>query len=91
MDECSFAPKINRKIRINHQKSTTNVGSAIIEQMYDEEEEEPRDFDKFVADQNRFLEQKRAKEEFHKAQQLEQERLMKENAPKISKKSLQLL
>jgi hypothetical protein len=38
--------------------------------MYDEEEE-PRDFDKFVADQNRFLEQKRAKEDFYKAQQLE--------------------
>jgi predicted nucleotidyltransferase len=67
MDECSFAPKINRKIKITHQKSVTNVGSAIIEQYY-QEDEEPRHIDKFVEDQNRFLSQKRAKEEFYKAQ-----------------------
>lgn len=95
MDECSFAPKINRKKRQStnpHQKSMIDVhGSAVSEQQYYDEEEQPRDAEKFYADQNRFLEQKRAKEEFLKAQKLEEEKMMKEKAPKINKKSMQIL
>ena len=62
--------------------------SAVSEMQYDEEDDMPRDAEKFYADQNRFLEQKRAKEEFLKAQKLEEEKMMKEKAPKINKKSM---
>ena len=87
MDECSFAPKINRKKRA--QKSMIDpTQSAVSEQQNDDEEEQPRDAEKFYADQNRFLEQKRAKEEFLKAQKLEKEKMMKEKAPKVNKKSM---
>ena len=50
-----------------------------------------RDIDTFVADQNRFLQQKRAKEELRKAQLLEEEQRMKAKVPKLNKKSMQLL
>ena len=53
-----------------------------------QEEEEPRDIDTFVADQNRFLEQKRAKEEYRKAQIQMEEEKQKEKVPKINKKSM---
>jgi hypothetical protein len=55
------------------------------------EEEEPRDASTFYADQNRFLEQKKAKEEYLKAQLLEKEQMMKEQGPKVNRKSMQLL
>lgn len=49
MDECSFAPKINRKKR--PQKSMVDpTQSAVSEQQNDEEEEQPRDAEKFYAD-----------------------------------------
>lgn len=53
-----------------------------------QEEDEPRDIDTFVADQNRFLEQKRAKEEYRKAQIQFEEEKQKEKVPKINKKSM---
>ena len=49
MDECSFAPKINRKKR--PQKSMIEpTKSAVSEMQYDDEEEMPRDAEKFYAD-----------------------------------------
>lgn len=77
MEMCSFAPKINKKKKRNAgQKSAVpsdanqvyyDQNGAQLDDQYpeaeEEDEEQPRHIDAFVADQQRFLEQKRAKEE----------------------------
>ena len=64
---------------------------AIDEGMGTEEEEEPRDVDTFVADQNRFLVQKRMKEEARKLQLQMEEEEKKSKVTLVNKRSLQLL
>lgn len=98
MEECTFAPQINRK-----KVSTTKIvnqnqrGFPALEAGYEpidegvEDEEEPRDVDTFVADQNRFLIQKRMKEEARKLQQQMEEEEKKSKVTMVNKRSLQLL
>jgi len=105
MEECSFAPVIYTKKRVKtamvgsrQQAAAHDLNQGVIEEQnegtdeyYLEDEEDVRDIDTFVADQNRFLQQKQAKEELRKAKLLEEELRMKERAPKMARKSVQIL
>ena len=71
MEECKFAPQINRKKRAGGPASGSIQNSVPDEVLQDygaEEYEQPRDIDTFVADQNRFLENKRLRAEQLKMQ-----------------------
>mmetsp|Transcript_12309 Transcript_12309/g.19094 ORF Transcript_12309/g.19094 Transcript_12309/m.19094 type:complete len:225 (+) Transcript_12309:700-1374(+) len=95
MEECSFAPKIKRLKKKTGQSIMVDKleGSMEPTQTYeeDDEEEDVRDINQFVADQNRFLQMKKAREEERKTLQMEEELKMKEKATKMNKRSLQIL
>ena len=101
LEECSFAPQIltKKRKRLGPGKSQSNLGynaSGVIDEhqemnddYYDEQqdEEEPRDINRFVQDQNKFLELKRAKEELRRQQLREEEEKRRNAVPKINKQS----
>lgn len=107
LEECSFAPiiytkKNQKKKTVDVAKKVPvhdQYGNEIIQEQneydeyYEEEDDqkEVRNINQFVEDQNKFLQQKRAKEELRKAQQLEQEEQNKTKVPKVNKKSVMIL
>lgn len=92
LEECSFAPKINKGNKkrgdvTRRGQQTDRTGNYID----DDEEDEPRDVETFVADQQKFLAQKAAKENALKRQIEQQKEQDKAQVTKINKKSLQIL
>lgn len=62
MEECSFAPNVKRKPKKVGQTSVLPDGQIVSVEI-EAEESQYRDVDSFVKDQQRFLDQKKAKEE----------------------------
>jgi hypothetical protein len=98
MEECSFAPQINRNKRRTNpyaqrsQMASDNAGGVSqIEQEGEEDPEEVRDVDTFIKDQQRFLEQKKAREEAKRIEQEQEMQKMQDQATKVNKRSLEIL
>ena len=82
----THAPKHSQQV----QDQTTNISSSRAnEPTHDDDLAQIRDVETFVADQERFLQQKRIKEQIAKQKQLHEEEL--DRVPKINKKSRLLL